>query len=692
MNKISRILCTGLCALPFLLTSCMEKELQGGADNPSSGETVTLRIQGEGSSTGTKTILENDSKVLWETGDILWVNGDTYEVIPDSQNPSCAVVEGVPASNEYRVFYTSGLYDNGSEHLIRKSTFDYTDDNISRYANVMAGYGTSTDITLYNLCGILKVGVTGEAGRSLTSVSICDNSDSYIDGYLALPHGDLADGNFDNVAISADATRYRDVTVRPNGAVSLSSEPQYFYFVLPCGTYAEGLTLTMVDTEGNVSLASTSSSIEIRRSVIKEMETVEFAAEKPVWVWFKDATSTTVTFEVNSRPGSKLYYQLFSKSLWDAYMATGNYATEQTLAMELLSQYKAYLPNESGVAERTLKWAYNSSLNKADLAADTEYKFLVAYGNGQTPVGNVVVTDVRTDPATGTAPELVVENIPVKYYETHRRASFNIKAVNAASIYIQIFDAVWYNEQTASGKTDGDIVVEYGKSLSPDGLGQALSSEGCTMGCSLSENTDYLLIVMACGEGGMETVKTLKHHTDYYINPSSTWDLYTENALLECGCFNVGKRNLHPVTVYRNSMDWNIFRIEEPFVRHFDLMLELPYGYYLSGAGGCDIIVDARNPDEVRVERGANTGLATERDGEIYVASRNILTSSGSFGMYDGGEAVNLGMLSMFSMSTGLVFGSSGETVLYLNPDVVPEYSSSMSTESFGKDKVTVEW
>ena len=69
-----------LAAAAMLTVQCAKEELTDGTPAVPE-ETVTITLQGD--VTGTKTILDPETgAVYWEEGDMVWINGENYSVIP----------------------------------------------------------------------------------------------------------------------------------------------------------------------------------------------------------------------------------------------------------------------------------------------------------------------------------------------------------------------------------------------------------------------------------------------------------------------------------------------------------------------------------------------------------------------------------------------------------------------------------
>lgn len=627
--------------------------------------------------------------MLWEEGDFLFVNGVKYAVTPDPDDRSCAIVKDVDISESYSVLYAREVYIDGTDYLL--STYrsrQYRDDDIGQYANPMAGFGTTTDIRLHNLCGIMKVGVTGGQDCLLTSIAVSDNAGTFLDGYLVLSDGDLRANNFDNVSVY-QASGYKNVELKSEEGVALSSEPKYFYLVLPYGTYPEGLSLTLEDKAGNVCTKVTPENFEITRSVIKEMEPFAFEKVSDISVTVDETTATSVSCTVGHAANSNLSMLLIYKSAWDRYMEYNDFESDNALAAAILNSFAEPLPSgNTGTTQHVFNKALNSTGNGVSLASDTDYRLLVAYSNGETVIGNVTIEDIRTPVAGGVVPELSIEQSPVSEDYAFKQILYNIKAKNATSIRILLFEKNVYDSYIAGGMTDRKLVSQFGSELSSDALAGALGGDGYTRSYNnLTPDTGYIMLAMAIGEGGAEAISALECATSYYVDPQSEWMLDREDACLRCGFFTeLGYVDIYPVRVYRNSTNGEIIMIENPFGNCADKLSEA--GYVVDPESDYNIIFDTRN-GSVKVEYVVN-GTNLQRDNQwLTLTSSLFICNDGSFG-YDNRDYISLGSVTL--CNDRYYFGWVGETILYMDKYSMPPVSPSMSTEDFGKDMIEVVW
>ena len=92
-----------LAALPLAMAQC-GKISEPEPDALPSGNTVTLTVRSADTENQSKTMLEDEKRVVWTWDDMVYVNDNEYQVIPDEGDPAFGTVE-VMESDEYFAFY-----------------------------------------------------------------------------------------------------------------------------------------------------------------------------------------------------------------------------------------------------------------------------------------------------------------------------------------------------------------------------------------------------------------------------------------------------------------------------------------------------------------------------------------------------------------------------------------------------------
>lgn len=99
-------------------------------------------------------------------------------------------------------------------------------------------------VYFYNMCGVLRVKVSSKVARTLTKMVVTMNAGEPIAGnYTA----DLTDPTEPVLTMASGGS----ATVTLEGAVAMSANTEYtFLVILPPATYAEGLNITLEDSDG----------------------------------------------------------------------------------------------------------------------------------------------------------------------------------------------------------------------------------------------------------------------------------------------------------------------------------------------------------------------------------------------------------------------------------------------------------
>ena len=637
MNRLTTHACAvAALAAAGLAVQCSKAELSeeggGGGSNP---ETVTLTIR---NSESTKTSIDGQTgKVYWSQDDYIMINGSTYPVIPDENDPTVATVQDVWKSESYFAVYSdSWSYEQYTEdgNLAGYDVYfpgyqQYADGSFGNFANLMVGYSTSEDISFRNIGGIVRFGVTGTG--TLRSLAFSTIDGSPVAGYVSIPAEKLYSGNLDGCSdfnpeygsVSAIGINFWQ-----GYPVLDESEPTDFYIVVPAKEYAEGFYITMEDTDGNVAVQSTTGAKTVVRSEILSLPDFRFTPLSAPEIEAVEATPTSVSYTVRTVPGAPLRSVLMSKDAWETYLTEYNGA-EDTLAMDVASlAAETFLADASGISGRTETTAYNIQ-GEVSLSAGTEYKLVVSFANNSYSVGIPAVFDVATGAPEGTAPEVTVSFADSEY--PYKELTPVINTVGAAGIKVAL-----YESGTHTGATPEEIIADYGTELPQEYVDLANSPEGVEVTYTrLEENTSYTLIVSATGEGGMAKVISDEKTTGYYISPDAQWKTVSTRAALECGIFErfgIHKR-IEGLTVEKMEGK-DIFRIVNPFT---------PETFPEAGEYGLTLLdktsyitIDVTDPEAVKLEQCANyLGVCISEGQEIYLVSRGFIQDGASFGWYD---------------------------------------------------------
>lgn len=274
-----RILIPACVLAAALLAGCNKDEnIQGLTD------ISTTTFQAFTESGGTKTFLENGGSET-ESHSVLWVPGDAigiasasdfsrYEYKGDGQT-DFAEFEGEPVHGDY--FYAVYPYSEKAAlsgdmlSLELPSVQEYTPLSFAPGVFPMVARSESTVLEFKNLCGLLKINLTGT--ETISSITF-RSSGQGVSGpatvsmdYESVPELVMSDGAGMSVTLDCGEG------VALNGTV-----PVPFYIVLPAGTY-DDFSITVTSADGTV-MTKENSGLVINRSMVRPTSVVEFVPDE----------------------------------------------------------------------------------------------------------------------------------------------------------------------------------------------------------------------------------------------------------------------------------------------------------------------------------------------------------------------------------------------------------------------------
>ena len=635
--------------IPLMLTSmvlmtvrCTKEEFIDGTGN-ASGETVTITVKSD--RTDTRTYLDTETgAVCWEDGDLVWINGSSYYVIPDPDDPTTASVPGVEAAGSYLAAYSS--YDPVVENdslLIQTDVFKFFDNgSFDQYDNLMVAYSESTELQFKNLMGIVRIGITGNG--QLNRITFISNDGAPLSGYLSIPVDDIMSGNLRNYSdFSSLYYSYMNTTFRfKDNPVTLDTGiPTYLHMVVPARTYEDGFTVVIEDSEGNVCTQSTGKSVTVNRSEIVPMSDFEFTpnSEISISVNAAGATASSIPYTIIAEPGTHITTTVVTESLWNTFLGQNPDLTQEDLAGYILASYYntadyIHQVDSTGTCELTATFAFNSGGNISELAASSSYVIISGYSDGTAAWGNAVWEFATTAAASGDAPDLNVQFIETG--KPHSIIQTRITTSGASDIHCLAVTADSYTRMQDEGMDDRSILLDLGTSVGPEYVEDANTKGFDWYWTGLRENTGYKVLIMAIGEGGMETIEVLDHTTDPYLPSDGQWETISSDGYMECGLLSVFFGDPFPMTglVIEKYGDYDIFRITDPFA-----FIAESYPDMFSKTEG-RLTIDARN-GYVVLDKGQNyagliySALYPDDPYGLSFCSMTDFNGSGSYGVYD---------------------------------------------------------
>lgn len=681
-----------------VVLSCAKEPVENLKTSSPEKETVTLRL----SAPETKTALKDDKTVVWTNGDKLLINRTLYEITVDANDPSKATVEDVTKADEYFAFYvpcpknlSTGevspqyryiQYDGVFYHNFRiLDSQNWYSGTFSQYANPMAAYSTDGNLHFYNIGSVVKVGLTGN-GEKLSRVRLLSNGDKNLAGMMMLTDEQVRTGDLSGMKPNENyygLSSTVSIFCESNNVI-LSSTPTWFYFVTAPFEDESGISFTAEDVDGNVFVRTKTDAFSIGRREIKEMDPLNYKASAPLKLTAAESAPTSFSVDAVGDDAMSVRYLAIASAAWDSYMNSPSSSwTEQSLASVFINNHECQSNSEKSFKMEFTK-AYNSTGNAVPIAASTSYKVIAQYILGSTGIGKCTIIDVTTAAPTGVAPTLDVSFQSVTYNQLHAL----LKSSDAAGISLWLFTKARYEELVSSGKSDSEIMKEYGKPLTDEDMASAHAA-GCQWSWwNLSQGTDYVLLVVAASSTGMETIVKKEIATEWYLfNPNTTvLETVSTEATFSTSMFrmfNVNPLTITPV-VLKKVPGMDVFVIENLFKGNTALA-ELGFieeeGTYLT-------IIDARDKNAVDIRYDMNklgiynspyVGLNFDLGFGCYATyNSNASQEEYPLGTYDS-ENNAISIVSLILGNINRIYGPSSCTLTWPLP------TKSVTVENFSK-------
>ena len=276
---MKHIILIPVCILSAALLAGCSKE-----ENIPEQNIPAATFQAVAESGGTKTFLENgDSET--ESHPVLWMPGDAIGITSASafgryeyngtENTAVADFEGDPVEGDsfYAVYPYSGeaSLSGGVLSLELPSVQEYTPLSFAPASFPMVARSESTYLEFKNLCGLLKLNLTGTA--TVRSV-VFRSSGRGVSGQATV---DMDYESVPELVMSGDAGT--SVTLDCGEGVALSGTvPVPFYIVLPAGTY-DDFSIEVISADGKV-MTKSNSGLVINRSMVRPTSDVEFVPDE----------------------------------------------------------------------------------------------------------------------------------------------------------------------------------------------------------------------------------------------------------------------------------------------------------------------------------------------------------------------------------------------------------------------------
>ena len=285
----------------LVLAACTEThiEVDEGIRHEAADELIATFEGGD----DTRIQLNEAQKTVWTAGDLLSVfyYSDAnqkwqYQGYTGSRVGKLKQVStGTKTADTHRIVavypYNENYYFNPETYSIKAmlpATQHYLHGSYGLDGNIMVSSGDTNQIALKNVCGWLKLQLTGNGGKvkritlqgpwgleQVAGLIYINSGDASC--ILGSDMGDISEDGDENTTggvgglLVFDDTIHTQVTLDCGDGVSLSSTPKSFYIALPPMTFSQGLTVEIESTDGKVFYKSTSNEVVISRNTIQPM-------------------------------------------------------------------------------------------------------------------------------------------------------------------------------------------------------------------------------------------------------------------------------------------------------------------------------------------------------------------------------------------------------------------------------------
>ena len=246
----------------------------------------------------TRTYVENDKYLRWHEDDRLTAfygttlnrqykfngatgdNSGTFSLVPSGELGTGNTFDHIYAVYPYNE--TATITDAGEISLTLPAVQTYAENSFGRGANTMIAVTENLEDTFLafkNACGYLKLKLYNAEGATIKSIEVKGNNGEKLAGAATAT---IAFGEAPQLTIAEAATT--SVTLDCGDGVALGTTAETateFWIVLPTTTFADGLTITVVYTNGGSFEKSTSNEVIIERNAIQPMATFELPP-KPI--------------------------------------------------------------------------------------------------------------------------------------------------------------------------------------------------------------------------------------------------------------------------------------------------------------------------------------------------------------------------------------------------------------------------
>ena len=262
-------------------------------------ETITVGFEGNDE---TRIQLNEAQKTVWNSGDevsVFYKNdaNQKYEYRGETGARTAELHKVSAGSSTTKMGYVVVAYPYNEEYIISPATGNletmlpavqhYAVDSYGIGDNLMVSCGEFTQFSLKNVCGWLKLQLTGN-GEVVKGIKFRGNNGEQVAGLIhvdtksaeaTLYSEEVApdDNGNANGSLVIDGAMATEAMLYCDEGVTLSNEATAFYIALPPQTFEEGFTVDVICTDGTMMAKSSDKKLTIERNHIQPMSAFEFA-------------------------------------------------------------------------------------------------------------------------------------------------------------------------------------------------------------------------------------------------------------------------------------------------------------------------------------------------------------------------------------------------------------------------------
>ena len=291
-----------------IAVGCSRESVDELTNSPAvEGRSLVVSLDEEGDETRIQ--LNEAQKTVWNEGDLVSVfyrstvneqwqfQGKTGDRTGNILPVDSSIVPPATGNDIVVVYpYNEGYFYNSDTKNVQASLpteQTYLKDSYGINGNIMVSSSEYNNISLKNVCGWLKVQLTG-AGEEIESITVRGNSGEQLAGELYINTSDATSTLASQLTESDDDSEVSGTLVRPGTiltevtlncldgssptekGVALGAEATSFYIALPPQTFKNGISVEITAVDGSTMTKSTDNEVVIERNHIKPMTAFKF--------------------------------------------------------------------------------------------------------------------------------------------------------------------------------------------------------------------------------------------------------------------------------------------------------------------------------------------------------------------------------------------------------------------------------